>query len=372
MPITRNNLRACAAGAAFVLGAASASASVLTVGPGEMYKNPKAAAAAAHHGDTIEIFPGTYGGATWYPSDITIVGMGSGATITYNVQNNKGLFDIIGSDVTVENLTFMGAETSGGNGSGIRMEGNNLTVLNSKFIGNQDGILTGDYNTSSVVIKNSIFQKNGACINSCAHAVYVGAIASLDIENSHFWQTKRGHDIKSRALTNTITGNRIQDGPDGTSSYLIDIPDGGILTISDNYLEKGPKTSNKMYAISIGEEGVRKVEGPMLIDDNTYQNDSPMKGVFVRNETKYAGLVLQDNTLLGQKTTALQGAGTVVGATSNVAALTAPLEMAAANFDTEFGDAADAPTPRDAPEVPTLALVAAMLGLMWFRRRQAV
>ena len=311
----------------------------------------------------------------WYPKDLTIVGMGAGATITGPVLMGKGLFDIEGDNATIKNLTFTGAKASAGNGSGIRLDGTNLTVLNSRFTYNQDGILTGDNSLSTITIKNSTFDHNGACVSACAHGVYVGHIAQLDVENSTFNATQKGHSIKSRALVTNILNNKITDGPNGTSSYLIDVAKGGAITITGNTLEKGPKASNAMYAISIGEEGPYLAQGPMLIANNTYQNDR-MKGVFVRNVSGYTGLVLSGNTLLGFTTTPLQGQGTITANAANTlaAALIAPLNTSADGFAATMQFAASDATP-SVPEESTLVLfatvLAGMMGLGRRRRRQS-
>jgi hypothetical protein len=361
-------MRAAIAGTAFALTLGQAGAAILTVGKGQMYKNPKAAAAAAHRGDTIEIFPGTYGGAVWYNSDITIMGMGSGATITGKVLMGKGLFDIEGNNVTVKNLTFAGAKVGDGNGSGIRADGTNLTILNSHFNSNQDGILAGDNAASTITVMNSTFNHNGACVGACAHALYVGRIAKLDVENSTFTDTQRGHSIKSRALNTMVINNRISDGANGTSSYLIDVARGGAVTITGNTLEKGPKSSNATYAITIGEEGPYAAQGPMLIANNTYRNDRMAKGVFVRNTTGFGGLVLSNNTLTGNKTILLQGAGAVTASATTLATVAA-LDVGRSVVFQAPRDPAAADPPGGVPEPSTVAVFGALLaGLAWFLR----
>lgn len=346
-----------------------ADARVLTVGPGRMYATPAKAAAAVQYGDIVEIYPGTYGGAEWNRGGLTIIGMGTGATITGAVQRGKGLFNVLKSDVTIQNLTFQGAKNGSGNGAGIRFEGTNLTVLNSRFLNNQNGILQGDNAASTMIVKNSTFRHNGACVSACAHALYVGRVAKLDVENSTFADTQRGHSIKSRALNSIILNNSITDGTTGTSSYLIDLPKGGAATIMGNTLEKGPNSSNPTYAISIGEEGPYPTQGAKLIANNTYRNDKKKGGVFVRNTTG-AGLTLTNNTLSGYGTAMLQGAGTI---TSQVGALVAALEVPAGGADFAFASpmaaTADAPA---VPEESSWALLAAALAAMaFFRRKRA-
>ena len=93
---------------------------------------------------------------------------------------------------------------------------------------------------------NSVFEKNGACKESCAHGLYAGVIGRVIVRNSHFIGTKQAHHIKSRALYTEVTGSTIEDGPDGTASYLIEAPNGGTLIVKNNTLEKGPRAENHM------------------------------------------------------------------------------------------------------------------------------
>jgi hypothetical protein len=312
---------------AFFIALQSASAATLTVGPGRMYAGPAAAAAAAQDGDTIQIYPGTYSGAVWMKPNLIIEGMGAGATITGPVQLGKALFVIHGANVTVKNLTFTGAKNSAGNGAGIRQENTGLSIVNSKFTQNQNGILTNNDTTITLSVTGSTFAGNGHCGGSCAHAIYAGHIASLTVTNSTFINTKQGHNIKSRALSTTIVGNSITDGPNGTSSYLVDIPNGGALTMTGNTLEKGPHSSNYSIAIDLGEEGATNPVGPMLIANNNFRNDGKPT-VFVHNQTGNAGLQLSNNLLTGNKTTMLTGKGTVSGpAAALFAALAAPVDV---------------------------------------------
>src|SRR5262249_46817936 len=150
------------------------------------------------------------------------------------------LFIVRGRDITIRNITFTGARATPHNGSGIRVEGLNLTVENSRFIDNEDGILAGDNNGSTIVIRNSYFSGNGNCIGLCAHGIYINHVATLRVENSEFVAQHAGHHIKSRAVRTEITNNFVHDGPNGTASYLVDLPNGGSALISGNRFEKGP------------------------------------------------------------------------------------------------------------------------------------
>jgi hypothetical protein len=150
-----------------------------------------------------------------------------------------------------------------------------------------------------VRITDSTFIGNGACIALCAHGVYAGApIALLEIDHSVFVDTKVGHHIKSRARNTVIRDSSIQDGPTGTASYLIDIPNGGNVLIQGNTLEKGLHSQNPAVAISIGEEGVKNPTNALIIRNNMFHSDEPERTLFVRNSTQTPA-DLSGNTVTG-------------------------------------------------------------------------
>ena len=295
-----------------ICSAASASAATLMVGDHEQFKQPSEAAHAVNAGDTVEIAPGTYFDcAVWTKDHLTIEGTGPGVVLTDKTCEGKAIFVIQGNDVTVKNVTLQRARVPDGNGAGIRAEGVNLTVESSKFINNQEGILAGDNPTSSIIIRNSEFDHNGTCINSggCAHGIYVGNIALLRIEHSRFFDTQIAHHVKSRAARTEVIDNHIEDGPDGTASYEVDIPIGGALVMTGNVVEKGPKNQNHTAAVMIGEEGVSQPTPELLLKDNVYTNDGPPTA-FVDNITATPAQLI-GNTFKGNTIKPLIGDGTV-------------------------------------------------------------
>ena len=66
----------------------------------------------------------------------------------------------------------------------------------------------------------------------------------------------------------------ISDGPDGTSSYSIDIPDGGNATIENNIIEQGLKSENPVI-IAYGEESGQPYNPgtDFMLSGNTIIND---------------------------------------------------------------------------------------------------
>lgn len=255
-------------------------------------------------GDTVEISPGTYFDCALWPKRVdglTIVGHDAifeGATC-----GGKGIFVVMASNVTIRGITFRGAKVKDGNGAGIRAQGTNLTVEDSRFINNENGILGSAIRESSVIVRNSYFQGNGDCAKACAHGIYIGGVALVRIENSEFVATHRGHHVKSRAFRNEIVGNYIHDGPTGDSSFLIDIPNGGDILISGNRLEKGPLAENTGAAISIGAEAARRGGGnptPVIrVENNNFTNQMSKETAFIRNFTP-AAVALRGNTLQGR------------------------------------------------------------------------
>jgi hypothetical protein len=143
---------------AVALIAGSSEAATLDVGPNKLYRTPSEAAARARDGDHIEIAPGRYVDcAVWSASNLFVEGVGPGVVIADKSCLDKGIFVIVGNNVTVRNLTLTGARVPGMNGAGIRQEGRNLTVDRVKFIDNQNGILGKDSPQSTVTISNSVF-----------------------------------------------------------------------------------------------------------------------------------------------------------------------------------------------------------------------
>jgi hypothetical protein len=268
------------------------------------YDLPSQAAQAAKPGNVIRIAAGSYSDCVrWNTDDLVIEGTGTGAVITGAVCDDKGLFITQGRNITVRNITFVGARASSHNGSGIRAEGPVLTVQNSRFIDNDDGILTADNPSSIIIVKNSMFRGNGNCIEACAHGIYAGHIGLLRVENSAFDGQHAGHHIKSRAARTEILNNSVQDGPSGSASYLVDLPNGGSAIISGNIFEKGPRSENRDVAIAIGAEGARPENPPgeIVIRDNAFTNDTGVSTAFVKNYTGNP-VSLAGNRLMGDVT----------------------------------------------------------------------
>ena len=265
--------------------------SVLKVGPTEPYKEPSAAIAAAHDGDTILIDPGTYNDvALINKNNLTIEGDGPVRSVIKTngaVYGEKGLwvFQQGFKNLTVDNIDFEGARVSvadGNNGAGIRDQGTNLTILNCRFYNNQDGILGGNSvvgGLGTVTIKNSEFADNGITSDGLTHNVYISDRgATLIFEFNYTHNTVVGHLLKSRCAVNEILYNRISDDT-GTGSYEIDLPNGGRDDIVGNIIQQSATSQNKII-VSYGEEGSLIAGSQLNVVNNTIVNDAT-SGTFI-------------------------------------------------------------------------------------------
>jgi hypothetical protein len=296
-------------GAAFITCASQVKADdiVLTVGPDGQYQRIGDAVADAD-ADTdasnyydIRVAPGNYindFSEVTRPMTIEVDPSKAGQQVvlqaTVPLPNQKGIILAFAS-LRVSGLTFTGAYIAnglGGNGAGIRDQIGvfdqtpipaSLIVENSTFIGNQEGILTGYNFAETVTIINSKFKNNGnPDISYFQHALYVGGAGSLTVINSLFCGQLIGHNIKSRAVVTTIANNWIYDGEAdpaedcgaGSSSYAIEVSEGGVVSISGNQIIQGPATQNSGM-VGYGAEGLSYSNNSLLVADNLFLNTSP-------------------------------------------------------------------------------------------------
>ncbi len=245
---------------------------LLNVGVGQRYTTIKAAVAAARDGDTVNVQAGTYtNDFAQVRTKITLQAVGGQVTLVATVSppNGKAILDCY-TDTVVNGFSFFGSSVKDLNGAGIRSNAGSLTVQNCLFMNNQEGILTNADPNAVITIRNSEFANNGAG-DGYSHNLYVGQAKQLVVENSYFHDSVIGHEIKSRALSTTIVGNRIFDNG-GTTSYSIDVPNGGVVDIRNNVIEKGAQAEN-LTIIHFGGESAPYDGSKINISGNTIVND---------------------------------------------------------------------------------------------------
>ena len=248
---------------------------ILTVGPNQQFQTIHAAVAASQDGDTIYVQAGTYvNDVATINHKISLIGVGGMVNMveTKQVANDKGIL-VVNNDVTIDHFEFSGAKSSSFNGAGIRYQAGDLTITNSYFHDNQDGILATPLvrGTGSVTITDSEFAHNGAG-DGQSHNIYIGPIANFTMTDSYSHDAVVGHEVKSRAMNTTLTGNRIDDG-NGNSSYSIDLPNGGNAVVENNIIRQGPNSQNKItVAFSAEQSHPQWADSNLLFQNNTLIN----------------------------------------------------------------------------------------------------
>lgn len=260
-------------------------AATIRVGPGADVASISEAAKLAKSGDTVEIQAGEWHGdvALWENKDVTIRGVG-GRPVLHAAGRSvegKGIWVFRHGRFIVENIEFRDARVSDGNGAGIRLESGKLRVVKCHFLNNQSGILTSNDDTVELEIESSLFAEAPDMVDPPPHLIYVGRIAFVKITGSRFHKGHVGHLIKSRAKVSEISYNLIFDGPGGTASYEIDLPDGGIVRLIGNVVGQSA-TSENYTMIAYGAEGVTWERNSLLIAHNTLLSEGVRPAWFIR------------------------------------------------------------------------------------------
>jgi len=309
----RDEKRTQAESAVLTAAPVAATRRVLKVGPQQTLRRPSDAARVAQDHDVIEIEAGKYAGdvALWTQNGLLLRGVNGRPHLDSRGRsaNEQGIWVFRGNDIVVENIEFSGARSVNHNGSGIRFFGRNLTIRDSVFHDNEDGVLTWNDPDSDILIERSVFAHNGHG-DGQSHNIYIGRVRSFTLRFSHSHDSKSGHEVKSRARTNSILYNRLTDEDGGNSSYLIDLPEGGTAYIVGNILEKGTLAEN-LNAIMFAAEQPNSDEGGLWVINNNFYNRYP-RATFIRNRSR-APAVVANNVLLGTQSVLHDGPGTEYG-----------------------------------------------------------
>jgi hypothetical protein len=288
----RNIARLTLALLASGIAAGSAAAATLSVGPGKTYAAPCAAIAAAQDGDIIEIAGGnTYSGDVCgiYRNNLTIRGVNGRPKIDAAGRNSmgKGIWVVVGNNVTIENVEMYGARVTDRNGAALRLEGTKFTLRQSFLHDNENGILANANTASDILVETSEFGHNGYG-DGYTHNLYIGNVKSLTFRYNFSHDANIGHNLKSRAITNTIAYNRFsslaagQTGSTaaGAPSYEIDLPNAGTAYVIGNVIEQPASNSNPTL-LAYGEEGASNAGTDLYVVNNTFLNDYGSGGTFV-------------------------------------------------------------------------------------------
>lgn len=193
-------------------------------------------------------------------SDIDVVG-GVGSSV-----GKAGVYNLAASNLTLRRMRVAGFERSNG-GIGKRNGGNGVFGA-------------GGYSGTWTLDGMELDHNGGA--NGPAHNAYIGASTvdpnfSVVFSNSYSHDAFYGHEFKSRAQQTTVLhaflrGAAATPQMPQTETYLLDVPNGGILTVRNTIFSKtmsGPNSNG--ISLTFALEGI--IDGrPQSIDieNNTF------------------------------------------------------------------------------------------------------
>ena len=180
-----------------------------------------------------------------------------------------------------------------------------MSVIKCTFEDNENGILTSNDQSIELRVVDSTFLNNGAG-DGQSHNLYAGTIALLEVSGSYFARARTGHLLKSRAKATSVYYSRLT-GENGSSSYEMDLPNGGDFIAVGNLVQQGDQTENPAM-ISYGAEGYRWPVNRARITFNTLVNDRAQAGVFIAVRSGPAEASITNNILVGRGRDRCQGA----------------------------------------------------------------
>ena len=274
---------------------------VVRVGPFEAIKTIAAASYSARAGATIHVDAGDYRAdvTVWQKDNITIRAVGGRVRLLADgaAAEGKAIWVVRAKGMRVEGFDFVGARVPDKNGAGIRLERGTLLVQDCSFTDNENGILTSNDPQVELEVVNSEFGYNGYG-DGQSHNLYAGSIARLSVTGSYSHHARVGHLLKSRAAESHIVNNRLIDGDDGTASYELEFPNGGIAYVVGNTIAQSTRTENA-HLISFGAEGYNKwPRSSLYLANNRLVNPVP-HGVLLRVMPGADAVQTIDNVVVG-------------------------------------------------------------------------
>lgn len=239
---------------------------------GRGYARLQDAVTAIGNGDgTIRIAPGTYRDcAVQTGGRIAYAAITAGTAIFDGTScEGKGGLVLRGAAAHVEGLVFQNFQVPDRNGSGIRLEKGNLTVVNTVFRNSEQGILANNDRAATISIDRSTFSGLGGCPDGmCSHSIYVNDNARLIITRSRFERGTGGHYVKSRAARADISDSSFDDTRGSETNYMIDLPAGSVGTITHNEFVQGRSKENYSAFIAVGAETINNPSAGLTISAN--------------------------------------------------------------------------------------------------------
>ena len=251
---------------------------------------------------TIAIAPGTYRQcAVQEAGSVAFLASEPGTAIFDSTEcEGKAALVLRGREASVSGVVFRNMAVPDANGAGIRLEQGNLTVANSWFVDSQQGILTAHDSDIRLVVDRSTFSGLGTCEGDggCAHSIYTGSIGHLRITRSRFERGTGGHYVKSRALRTDIAASSFDDSAGRATNYMIDLPQGSVGQITNNWFVQGRDKENYSAFIAVGaEENDQSSDGLVIAGNDARFVPSLRRSSAFVADWSGARLTVEDNVL---------------------------------------------------------------------------
>ncbi|MFZ3485684.1 right-handed parallel beta-helix repeat-containing protein [Sphingomonas sp. 3-13AW] len=220
---------------------------------------------------TIRIAPGTYREcAVQQAGRVAYVAAELGRSVFERTTcEGKAALVLRGAEARVDGLVFTQLQVPDGNGAGIRIEKGNLSVVNTRFIDNQSGILSASDPAGTITVDRSTFAGLGKDpTGNGAHGIYVGGYGALKVTRSRFERGTGGHYLKSRAPQVTVVDNSFDDTAGQGTNYMIDLSNGARGVISGNSFAMGANKENYSTMITVAPEGAQNPSTGLVIENN--------------------------------------------------------------------------------------------------------
>ena len=253
----------------------------------------------AGDGAVVKILPGNYQEAGILEANgVTI--LAKDVHLHDAAAQGKAALVIKGSDTVVEDLRCSNVTVPSGNGACIRLEGKNLTLRRVHFHNNQMGMLTSS-GTGLVRIEDSRFEDNGIPGGSLGHNLYIQGDELEFVRSKSLRARNEGHELKSRARR-TVIEDSVLASLDAEDSRVLDLPNGGRISIRSSVIQQGPNTSNPDI-IGVGlergrDQGTDHAENELVVEGNMIIQDRGLP-LEILHSKDLDSIVFRSNTVVG-------------------------------------------------------------------------
>ncbi len=246
-------------------------------------------------GPEYDSYPDYVAGISHTPDNITIRGVVQNnmrpvilmqGAASNNTLGQAALYFDQSTGIVWDNIDVAaGAKVSAGKAGVYELGASNLTLSNMRINGFEragvNGLFGAGQYSGSLTLDFVELDHNGGT-NGPAHNAYIGASAvdpNFTVNVSHSWSHDAyyGHLFKSRAQNNNFTANFFQGrlpqpGQTQSETYLLDIPNGGNVTVRNNIFVKNASGagSNGMSFTFMMEGATDNRSQSVDVENNTF------------------------------------------------------------------------------------------------------